>query len=336
MNKWLNNIEFAWPQSLWALFIVPILVFWYIKVIRRQAISFPVTTIQHFKSRSSGLFHIPFVCRCIGIIFLILALARPQKVFTEQYLDGEGINIILCMDVSGSMVDTSMIEPEFVPNRLTVSKELAKEFVRKRAGDRIGVVVFSQEGFTACPATTDTNSVITQIDNIQPDLLPQEGTSIGDGIAVAVNRLRNSSGKTKIILLLSDGVSTTGAVSPDTAISLAKAYKIKIYTIGIGSEKEVLAKIRSPFGDFEQSKNLEFNENLLRQIAVQTNGVYFHCKDKTSLDLCYNKINELEKSTIRQVIKKNYEDRYLIFLVPGFIFIFIELVLQFTIFRKFP
>ncbi len=306
---------------------------------KKQTASLPITTIKHLlnaKGINIWVYHIPFILRCAGIVFLIIALARPQKRYTEKYLEGEGIDIMLCIDVSGSMVDTTMVEPEFVPNRLIVSKELAKGFIRTRTGDRIGVVFFSNQGFTACPLTTDSNAVLTQIENIKPDFLTQEGTSIGNGIATSLNRLKDSKSKNKIILLLSDGDNSTGTISPDTAATLARAYNIKIYTIGIGSEKEVMGKIKTPYGEIEQRKKLEFNEVLLKDVAQNTGGKYFHASDKSSLKTAYESINSLEKSKIQKVIYTTYVDKYLPFLIAGFLFIFLELCLRYTVFKKFP
>ena len=306
---------------------------------KKKTVSLPITTIKHLlnaKGINIWVYHIPFILRCAGIVFLIIALARPQKRYTEKYLEGEGIDIMLCIDVSGSMVDTTMVEPEFVPNRLIVSKELAKGFIRTRTGDRIGVVFFSNQGFTACPLTTDSNAVLTQIENIKPDFLTQEGTSIGNGIATSLNRLKDSKSKNKIILLLSDGDNSTGTISPDTAATLARAYNIKIYTIGIGSEKEVMGKIKTPYGEIEQRKKLEFNEVLLKDVAQNTGGKYFHASDKSSLKTAYESINSLEKSKIQKVIYTTYVDKYLPFLIAGFLFIFLELCLRYTVFKKFP
>lgn len=335
MDNWFKNIEFAWPWILWTLFIIPLIIAWYIKMNKRQTAALPITTLKHLKNSkgiNTWLFHIPFILRCAGIIFLIIALARPQKIFTEKYLDGEGIDIILCIDVSGSMA-----YKDFLPTRLEASKEIVKDFVRSRSGDNIGVVIFSNYGFTLCPLTIDTNTVLNQIKSITDSILSDNETVIGTGIATCINRLKNSHSKSKVIILLSDGVNSLDAVSPETAIDIAKNNNIKIYTIGVGIDaKEVEVDIKV-LGEITPHKVVsELNEVLLKRIAYETGGNYFHALDQEGLKKGYESINNLEKSKIQTIINNRYEDRYLFFLIVGFIFIFCELILRHSVFRKFP
>jgi Ca-activated chloride channel family protein len=332
-----KNIEFAYPWVFLLLLIVPLVLLLYIKNNKRQRASILITSTQLLKEKGLSSFHFPFILRCLSLILLIIALARPQQKSSETFLEGDAIDIMLCFDISWSMVDTTMIEKGFEPNRFTVSKDIASEFVRRRPGDRIGIVFFSSHGFSACPLTTDTNAVLYQIKNLEPNLLSEEGTSIGSGIATCVNRLRHSGTKSKIVLLLSDGVDLDGIVSPDTAVLIAKHYGIKIYSIGIGSEKTVSAKRLTPFGnEQEYLKSLEFNEPLLKFISKETGGEYFHAYDKEALQKSYETINSLEKSKIKTAISNKFEDKYLQLLILAFLILIIEVVLKYSIFKKFP
>ena len=265
--------------------------------------------------------------RCFGLPFLIIALARPQLKFSNQSLEGQGIDIMLCLDVSGSMYHTDLL-----PNRLEASKEVAKNFVRERHGDRIGIVVFGNNGLTMCPLTTDNNAVIGQINNITTTDLTGAATVIGTGIATSINRLKDGKSKTKIIIFLSDGVNSSGAISPETAIELAKVFNIKIYTIGIGSNNKINVTRRTP----SRERNFEFDEQLLMRMAERTGGQYSHAGNREDLKEAFENISHLEKSTIQMSIITRVEEQFLPFLVIGFLFVFLEISLRYSVFRKFP
>ncbi|MEP6512295.1 MAG: VWA domain-containing protein [Parafilimonas sp.] len=334
LTNWFQQIEFAYSWVLVLLFIIPVLVYEYIRRSKKQQASMLVTTthfIQGVKSIKTASLHLPFLLRCLGLICLIIALARPQKKFTETQTEGEGIDIVLCFDISGSMT-----EKDFQPNRLEASKDVAMQFVNDRPGDRIGVVIFSNLSFTLCPLTTDHTTVLSQIQNIQSGYLQDEGTAIGSGLATSVDRLRYSKSKSKIVVLLTDGVDFGGAIPPDLAMQMAKYYNIKVYTIGVGSEKEIDEVVESPLGPVVQHKKLEFNEALLKNLAGQTNGQYFHATDKEALQKIYASINQLEKSKVETTTYNRYTDKYFPWLLAGFIFIFLEVVLRYTVFKKFP
>lgn len=262
--------------------------------------------------------------RCFGLSFLIIALARPQLKFSNESFQGQGIDIMLCLDVSGSMYGTDIL-----PTRLDASKEVAKDFVRGRPGDRIGLVVFGNNGLTMCPLTTDNNALIEQINNITTTELTGAATVIGTGIATAINRLKDSKSKTKIIIFLSDGVNSSGAISPETAIELAKVFNIKIYTIGIGSNNVTR---RSP----SRERNFEFDEQLLLSMAQRTGGQYSHASNGDDLKEAFENISHLEKSGIQTSITTRVEEQFLPFLVIGFLFVFLEISLRYSVFRKFP
>ena len=265
--------------------------------------------------------------RCFGLSFLIIALARPQLKFSNQSFEGQGIDIMLCLDVSGSMYHTDIL-----PNRLEASKEVAKDFVQERPGDRIGLVVFGNNGLTMCPLTTDNNALIEQINNITTTELTGAATVIGTGIATSINRLKDSKSKTKIIIFLSDGVNSSGAISPETAIELAKVFNIKIYTIGIGSNNKINVTRRTP----SRERNFEFDEQFLVRMAERTGGQYSHAGNGEDLREAFENISHLEKSTIQTSITTRVEEQFLPFLVIGFLFVFLEILLRYSVFRKFP
>ena len=250
LTDWYRNIEFAHSWVLGALLLLPVLIYEYIRRNNRQQASLLVTTTHFVKGAGSvrtTLRHLPFILRCLAIICLVIALARPREKFTETRTGGEGIDIILCFDISGSMT-----EKDFEPDRLEASKRVAADFVRNRPGDEIGFVIFSNLSFTLCPLTTDHDAVLNQIQNIESGYLQDEGTAIGSGLATSVDRLRTSKTKSKIIILLTDGVDFGGTIPPDIALQMAKYYKVKVYTIGVGSEKEVDEVVDSPLGPVVQ------------------------------------------------------------------------------------
>ena len=334
LYQWFQNITFAWPEAFGLLLILPLLALWYNDNGQKRQASMLVTTthfIAEIKSPKTWLKHLPFVLRCFALICLIVALARPQHKLTEMVTEGEGIDIVLCFDISGSMT-----EKDFAPNRLEAAKDVAQAFVNQRTGDRIGVVIFSRQSFTLCPITTDKTAVLTQIANIKSGYLDEEGTSIGSGLATSVDRLKDQKTKSKIIILLTDGVDFGGLIPPDIAMEMAKLYKIKVYTIGVGSEKEIDEVINTPFGNTTNKKKLDFNEGLLIDIARQTGGQYFQATDQETLKKIYASINKLEKSKIKTTTYDRYTEEFLPWVVLAIAGLLLEMILRYTLFRKFP
>lgn len=326
----MKNIEFAYPWILYGLIVIPLLIIWYVIKSNKQKPSILISTTK-FLAKPKGIkslfFHIPFMLRCFGLSFLIIALARPQHKFSNQFFEGQGIDIMLCLDVSGSMYGTDLL-----PNRLEASKEVAKNFVRERPGDRIGIVVFGNNGLTMCPLTTDNSALIEQINNITTTDLTGAGTVIGTGIATSINRLKDSKSKTKIIIFLSDGVNSGGAISPETSIELARVFKIKIYTIGIGSNNKINVIRQTP----SRERNFEFDEQLLMRMAEITGGQYSHAGNGEDLKEAFENISNLERSNIHISKITRVEEQFLPFLVIGFLFVFLEILLRYSVFRKFP
>jgi len=334
LSDWLSDTSFAYPWLLPLLLVIPWLLYWYITTNKKQAGSLKITTVnflRHAGNWKTKTRHLPFALRCLGLITLIIALARPQQKFTEQQTQGEGIDIVLCFDISGSMT-----EQDFSPNRLEASKAVAAAFVKNRPGDRIGIVIFSSQSFTLCPLTTDHNTVLNQISHIENGYLPEDGTAIGSGLATSVDRLKNSNAKSKVIILLTDGVDFGGFIPPDKAKEMAKLFGIKVYTIGVGSDKEMDVQVQSQFGTTTQKRKMEFNAGLLQELASQTGGQYFHATDNAALSKIYESINQLEKSKVELTTYDRYTEQFFPFLLAGLIVIVMELILRLTLYKKFP
>jgi Ca-activated chloride channel family protein len=332
--QWFRNITFANPEALSLLIVVLIVIIWYWSSKKKRQGSMLVTTthfITDVRSFKTWFQHFPFVLRSLALILLVIALARPQHKFSEQQTEGEGIDIILCFDISGSMT-----EKDFTPNRLEASKEVAQSFVNDRPGDRIGIVIFSRQSFTLCPITTDKNTVLSQIANIHSGYLEEEGTAIGSGLATSVDRLKDQKTKSKIIVLLTDGVDFGGLIPPDIAKEMAKLYGIKVYTVGVGTEKEIDEQVETPFGRTSNKKKLEFNEGLLKNIAAETGGQYFHATDKEALQKIYASINKLEKTRIKVTAYDRFSEEFFPILLAALALLVIETILRYTVFRKFP
>ncbi|MBA4139021.1 MAG: VWA domain-containing protein [Segetibacter sp.] len=332
--QWFQNITFANPEALSLLIVVLIVVIWYWSSKKKRQGSMLVTTthfISDVRSFKTWFQHFPFVLRSLALILLVIALARPQHKFSEEQTEGEGIDIVLCFDISGSMT-----EKDFSPNRLEASKEVAQSFVNDRSGDRIGIVIFSRQSFTLCPITTDKNTVLSQIANIHSGYLEEEGTAVGSGLATSVDRLKDQKTKSRIIILLTDGVDFGGLIPPDIAKEMAKLYGIKVYTIGVGSEKEIDEQVETPFGRTSNRKRLEFNESLLKNIAVETGGQYFHASDKEVLQKIFSSISKLEKTKIEITAYDRYSEEFLPVLLAALALLIIEAILRYTVFRKFP
>lgn len=334
LNEWWQHIEFAYPWILGLLLLIPVLIFEYQ---RRQSVknaALTVTTthfIQNTKSVKTLLIHLPFIFRIMAIICLIVAMAMPRMKYVETQTEGEGISVVLCFDISGSMT-----ERDFQPNRIEAAKKVASEFVKQRPGDLIGVVIFSSISYTLCPITTDHNAVLSQIRNIQSGYLQEEGTAIGSGLATSVDRLRESPSKSKVIILLTDGVDVGGTVPPELAKKMAEKYKIKIYTIGVGSNREINEVVSSPMGSVTEQRKLDFNEGLLQDLAQSTGGQYFHATDNNALLEIYKSINLLEKTKVNTITYNRYTQKFLPWLLAGIGFLILEMILKYGVFRKFP
>ena len=336
LYDWIKNMDFAYPIVFGLFALFPLLIWWYIKKHNRNQPSIIVSSVHPFTVATwkNRFLHLPFVLRILALTALIIALARPQQRNDQQQVKGEGIDIILCMDVSGSMASRDIL-----PSRLEAAKEVAEEFVRSRPVDRIGLVIFSGESFTQCPLTTDRNTLITQIRTLESRRYLKDGTVIGEGLATAVDHLSKSETKSRIIILLTDGKEDppeTRLIDPLTALEIAKAQRVKVYTIGMSALPAPVIEItankkgkKNPAGDF-------LDEELLRKIADETGGQYFRAMDKERLKNVYEQIDKLEKSKIEFTSFKRYREKFLPFVLAALTLLFLEIILRFTVFRKFP
>jgi Ca-activated chloride channel homolog len=327
-----KNINFSQPYLFWLLLLLPFLIFWYIKTNNSRSASIQVSTTaaKGLSSAKASMRHLPFVCRVLALGFIIVALANPQTKNDEQHAEGEGIDIMLCIDVSGSMT-----AQDLTPNRLEAAKKVAIDFVNKRISDRIGVVIFAGESFTQCPLTADHGVLISAIENIHSGLLT-DGTAIGDGLGTGVDRLRSSKTKSKIVVLLTDGENNGGLIDPRTAKEIAKSFGIRVYTIGVGTDGNTLQPVQTPFGIEMRNMKVSIDEKLLKQIATESGGKYFRAKDNEGLASIYATIDELEKSKVEITSTTKFTDKFLPFAIAAAFFLLIEILLRYLVYRKFP
>ena len=328
------QVTFANPQFLYGLFIIPLLVVWYIYKDSKLKSDILYPSIAVFKnikpSLRQRLRHIVFLLRMITLGFLIICLARPQSSARGENIYSEGIDIVLLIDISGSM-----LAADFSPNRLEAAKRVASEFIDGRTNDRIGLVIFAAESFTQCPMTMDYTVLKNLLAEVRSRML-EDGTAIGMGIATSVNRLKDSKSKSKVIILLTDGVNNRGAIDPLTATQLAQSYGIRIYTIGVGTMGQAPFPIETPYGIRYQNMPVEIDENMLKQVASMTSGEYFRATDNKKLKEIYNNIDQLEKTKIEVREFRRYTELFYSFLIIALISLLAEVVLRNTIYRKIP
>lgn len=333
--EYLKNIDFAYPVAFALFALLPLIAWWYLKRNDRREPVITVTTIHAFRVTSwkNKLRGLPVFFRLLSMSALILVLARPQKKNEEQRTEGEGIDIVLCMDVSGSMGSR-----DIAPSRMEAAKEVAEEFVRGRPVDRIGLVIFSGESFTQCPITTDRNALISQIQNLESRKHLADGTVIGEGLATAADRLSKSPSKSKVIILITDGKEDppeARLIDPLTALEIAKAKGVKVYTIGMGAQASTIVE-RTGSRTKPQTPAIDFIDvALLQKIATETGGQYYRARDRDGLKEVYRQIDQLEKSKVETTSFQKVEERFLPFILAAVIFLAIELLLRFTLFRKF-
>ena len=336
LYNWLKNIEFAYPFTLSLLALVPVMIWQYAKKKNRKNATVTVSTTQAFNviTYKNRLRHFPFVLRLLSVSCLIVALARPQQHHSEQNEEGEGIDIILCMDVSGSMGSRDIL-----PSRMEAAKEVAIDFVRNRPIDRIGLVIFSGESFTQVPLTTDRNTLIGQIQSLESRKYLTDGTVIGEGLATAADRLSKTDASSKVIILLTDGkedAPATRLIDPLTALEIAKSKGVKIYSIGMSALMPADDKVVTEGKTKKKGIGDYLDEQLLRRIAEETGGQYFRATNKEGLKRIYDQIDQLIKSKIEITSFKRAEEKFLPFVLAALALLFLEVLLRFTILRKFP
>jgi Ca-activated chloride channel family protein len=333
LYDWFSNIHFAKPWF-FALFAgLPLLIFFYLRPPFRTEGGMLVSGIKAFgngRSWKTILRHILFIFRILAISCIIIAMARPQTGSEQQITSGEGIDIVFCIDISGSM-----LAQDFTPNRMEAAKQVASEFIDRRPTDRMGLVIFAGESFTMCPLTTDHAVLKSQLYNVQSGLL-EDGTAIGSGLATGVERLRTSVSKSKVIILLTDGEDNGGRLDPNTAKEIAKSFGVRVYTVGVGTEGYAPVPVQTASGVIMQREKVSIDEKLLTQIANETGGKYFRATDNQSLDSIYKEIDQLEKSKYEVTTFTHFTEKFLPFVLTAILLLMLEWILRFTLFRKFP
>jgi len=286
---------FEYPALLWLLVIPALMLVHYVYIElsgRRPHLRVPDVKFWKAGGRSvlGVIRHLPFLLRTIALVMIIIAIARPRSSTKMDKIDTEGIDIVLAMDVS-----TSMLARDFTPDRISAAKDIAIEFISQRPSDRMGIVVFAGESYTQCPLTTDRATLINLMKEIETGLI-EDGTAIGNGLATAVARMQNSDAKSRVVILLTDGVNNSGEITPQTAADIAKTYGIRVYTIGVGANGTAPYPVMTPWGVQMQNVEVEIDENLLKNIAETTGGRYFRATDNTKLSEIYSEINKMEKA----------------------------------------
>lgn len=326
---------FEYPNLLYLeLILIPVIALYVWREIKGKHPSLIVSNsmpwIKKTKNFKSWTRHIPFICRAVAIAAIIAAIARPRSSDKVERIDTEGIDIVLAMDVS-----TSMLAMDFTPDRIGAAKDIAIEFVASRPTDRIGIVVFAGESFTQSPLTTDRATLINLMKDVETGLI-DDGTAIGNGLATAVSRLKDSDAKSKVVILLTDGVNNCGEIAPLTAAEIARTFGVRVYTIGVGAEGTAPYPVMTPWGVQTQQVKVEIDEKLLQEIASLTGGKYFRATDNTKLLEIYNEINEMEKSRTTVDSFPVYSEMFMGFALIALFALLLEIVFRLFVIRRMP
>ncbi len=330
----MNGVTFSQPHYFWLMLIIPAMIGYYFFIARkkRNRVTFSSTSaFQNYKPTfRQRLAWFPLVFRVLAVAAIIVALARPQSSSKGQDVRTEGISIVLAMDVSGSM-----LAEDFKPNRIEASKKVAMDFVDGRPNDQIGLVIFSGESFSLCPITTDHGVLKNQLTRANNEML-QDGTAIGEGLATAISRVKDAKTKSRVVILLTDGVNNAGSVAPLTAGEIAKTFGIRVYTIGVGKNGFAPYPMKTPFGIQYQDVEVQIDEALLKEISNGTDGKYFRATNNTKLKAIYEEIDKLEKTKIEVTEFRRYSEEYWIWAAFAGLFLVLELVLRYTLLRSLP
>ena len=326
---------FEYPKLLWLMIVPALLVLHYIWIElsgRRphMRVSTSVPWMTGGRSLMNIVRHIPFVFRTCALVLIVVAIARPRSSQEMERVDTEGIDIILAMDVS-----TSMLARDFTPDRINASKDIAIEFISQRPSDRMGIVVFAGESFTQCPLTTDRATLINLMKEVQTDLI-EDGTAIGNGLATAVARMKDSDAKSRVVILLTDGVNNRGEISPQMAAEIAKTYGVRVYTIGVGANGVAPYPVMTPWGVEVQNVKVEIDENLLSEIAEATGGRYFRATDNTKLAEIYSEINKMEKARTTVDSFPVYKELFGVYALLALLALLMELLFNWFVIRRLP
>lgn len=325
---------FEYPALLWLLVIPALMLVHYVYIElsgRRPHLRVPDVKFWKVGGRSvlGVIRHLPFLLRTIALVMIIIAIARPRSSTKMDKIDTEGIDIVLAMDVS-----TSMLARDFTPDRISAAKDIAIEFISQRPSDRMGIVVFAGESYTQCPLTTDRATLINLMKEIETGLI-EDGTAIGNGLATAVARMQNSDAKSRVVILLTDGVNNSGEITPQTAADIAKTYGIRVYTIGVGANGTAPYPVMTPWGVQMQNVEVEIDENLLKNIAETTGGRYFRATDNTKLSEIYSEINKMEKARTTIDSFPIYKELFTGFALIALACLLLEVLISFIL-RRLP
>lgn len=332
----LEGIEFLNKQFFWLFMLLPLAIVWYIFFHKKQTAELNISSAKGFKVSGSWMpkaRHLLFVFRLLALSLLIVAMARPQTVdVSSRTKTTRGIDIVMAIDVSASM-----LAKDLQPNRLEALKDVASDFIKGRPNDRIGLVEYAGESYTRTPITSDKAIVLQSLENVRYNTIIDGGTAIGMGLGTAVNRLKDSKAKSKVIILLTDGVNNAGQIDPKTASILAVEYGIKVYTIGLGSNGMALSPIAIlPNGSFQYGRvQVEIDETLLKDIANVTGGKYFRATNNKKLEEIYEEINKLEKTDVEEFKFYNYQEKFRPLLLAALGLLLLEFLLRSTLFRSF-
>ena len=325
---------FEYPKLLWLLAVPALLVLHYLWMeLRGRKPHLRVSTaapwLKGGTSPLAVLRHLPFVLRTLALVMIIIAIARPRSSTEIEKIDTEGIDIVLAMDVS-----TSMLARDFKPDRISAAKDIAIEFIAQRPSDRMGIVVFAGESYTQCPLTTDRATLINLMKEVQTGLI-EDGTAIGNGLATAVARMKDSDAKSRVVILLTDGVNNSGEVAPQTAAEIAKTFGVRVYTIGVGANGMAPYPVMTPWGMDVQQMKVEIDEKLLQDIADVTGGRYFRATDNTKLSEIYAEINKMEKARTTIDSFPVYKELFGKYALAALICLLLELLVRLLI-RRMP
>lgn len=332
----MTNVTFLNPGFFWLFLIIPILIGWQIWQRRQLTATLKISSIKGFQAKPSFLAKLKpvlFVLRLLALSAIIVAMARPRTVdISSQTKTTKGIDIVMAIDVSGSM-----LARDLKPNRMEALKKVAAEFVKERPNDRIGLVVYASEAYTKTPVTSDKAVVLDALNSVKYDNVLADGTGIGMGLTTAVNRLKESKAKSKIIILLTDGVNNSGFIEPETASDIAKEFGIKVYTIGIGTNgmAEFPYAIDARGNFLFKMMNVEIDQELMKSIAAKTGGKYFRATSNKSLQSIYNEINKLETTEIEELKFYDYDEKFRPFALAACALLLLEIGLRKTLFRSF-
>jgi len=330
----IEYIDFARPELLYLLLIIPLMLAWYIYKYTRSQPSLQVSAIDPFMNQPASwrlwLIHFMFALRVLAIALIILAIARPQSSLRRQDVTVEGIDIVIAFDISGSM-----LAEDFKPNRIEAAKDLAIEFIQNRPNDRLGLVVFAGESFTQSPLTIDHAVLINLFRDVRAGII-RDGTAIGDGLAIAVDRLRNSTAVSKVVILLTDGVNNMGSVDPLTAAEMARLYGVRVYSVGVGTIGMAPFPVQTPFGKQHQMVEVKIDEDLLKEISRMTDGKYFRATSNQKLKAVYDEIDQLERTKIDVTEYKRRVDEFRPLALMALLLLLAELVLRYSVFRTTP